>query len=628
MNGRRRLSRVEVMFLSRELDMWLRTGLISNVYHLQPMGVLLLKIKTKLGSQLLLIEPGFRLHITNLDYPIPPTPTPLARRWRKLLRGCRILAVKQHGFDRVVLLELSAREEKWSLVVELIDGGVAAIVDARGRVISSTQYKVMKDRSIRKGELYLFPPSRFIETTSSPDELLVSEIRGADDVEKAISSNLGMGNIAKWVLSNSGITPEKLPGQLSDEDVERILSSIHHVLSPEFKPEPSVVRCDEKADFYLKPPQETKECSVVRTASISEAIDLIHREFTPREKGVTNETASKIRKLERLKSELEGAALRSKRHADLIFSRLYDVEQAIERVRRGEPFASSDGLVNVKEVEWSSRTALLSIEGEDVEIDFNERAAVNASRKYELAKRLSLRLEEVEKELERLREAPLGKEEVVLLEQRRRREWYEKFRWGYISSGKLVIGGKDHITNEILLKKHTLPTSIVLHSDVAGAPFFTLVSEEKPSEEDIREAAQLAASYTTKAWNSKLSSLDVFWVYRSQLSKSPPSGEFLGRGAFVVRGQRNYIRGVPLALAIGIVRDSENLKVVVSTPSSVSKVSSSYVAVTPGNIKNREVAEEIAKRLFRNMGLKLVPRFIDEINSRLPGSRSSIVEGP
>jgi hypothetical protein len=215
---------------------------------------------------------------------------------------------------------------------------------------------------------------------------------------------------------------------------------------------------------------------------------------------------------------------------------------------------------------------------------------------------------------------------VISLKQKRRKEWFEKFRWGYLSSGELIIGGKDRITNEILLKRHTLPDSVVLHSDVAGAPFFTIISEGKPSDEEIQEAAQLAASYTTRAWNSNFSSLDVFWVYRNQLSKSPPSGEFLERGAFVVRGAKNYIRGVPLTIAVGITKEDGMAKVIVSTPKSISKVSDCHILVAPGKVKNSKIAEEIAKRFSKTLGLKAEPWLIEEIKSRLPGSRSSLKE--
>jgi len=611
------------MFLSRELDEFLRGGTVSNVYHLQPAEILLLKINTKLGNQLLLIEPGFRVHITNLEYPIPATPSALAKSWRKILRGSKILAVRQHGFDRVIVFELLSRGERLSLIVELIDGGVAAIVDEDCKVVSSTEYRVMKDRSISRGQPYVFPPSRFIDPMSSPDELLAEEMKSAGDIEKTISSKLGLGNIARRILLDSGVTPS---GQLSGEDIKRIISSIRAVFSSEFKPEPIVVRHGGKVDFCIKPPGELEGFSASSFKYISEAIDVLHSELVFPRKETKGKIASKIGKLERLKSELESMALRNKKHADLILKRLYDVDQAIEGARHGYGFTSDDGLVKVKDIKWGSGTAIVSIDGEDVELDLREKATANATSKYELSKKLSRRLKEVEGELERLYKIPSKGEEVISLKQKRRKEWFEKFRWGYLSSGELIIGGKDRITNEILLKRHTLPDSVVLHSDVAGAPFFTIISEGKPSDEEIQEAAQLAASYTTRAWNSNFSSLDVFWVYRNQLSKSPPSGEFLERGAFVVRGAKNYIRGVPLTIAVGITKEDGMAKVIVSTPKSISKVSDCHILVAPGKVKNSKIAEEIAKRFSKTLGLKAEPWLIEEIKSRLPGSRSSLKE--
>jgi Predicted RNA-binding protein homologous to eukaryotic snRNP len=48
-------------------------------------------------------------------------------------------------------------------------------------------------------------------------------------------------------------------------------------------------------------------------------------------------------------------------------------------------------------------------------------------------------------------------------------------------------------------------------------------------------------------------SQDVYWVEPDQVSKTPVSGEFVPKGAFIIRGHRNYIRGAKLEISIGIV---------------------------------------------------------------------------
>jgi predicted ribosome quality control (RQC) complex YloA/Tae2 family protein len=33
----------------------------------------------------------------------------------------------------------------------------------------------------------------------------------------------------------------------------------------------------------------------------------------------------------------------------------------------------------------------------------------------------------------------------------------------------------------------------------------------------------------------------VYWVYANQVSKTPPTGMFIGTGSFIIRGKRNFI---------------------------------------------------------------------------------------
>src|SRR5690606_27678794 len=133
---------------------------------------------------------------------------------------------------------------------------------------------------------------------------------------------------------------------------------------------------------------------------------------------------------------------------------------------------------------------------------------------------------------------------------KREMKWFEKFRWFLSSDGFLVLGGRDAGTNEIVVKRHMEPRDIYLHSDIHGAPSVIIKSQGKEiPETTIQEAAVFAASFSS-AWTRGFSSLDVYWVHPEQVSKTPKSGEFVARGAFIIRGSRNYIRGVPLKIAV------------------------------------------------------------------------------
>jgi len=205
------------------------------------------------------------------------------------------------------------------------------------------------------------------------------------------------------------------------------------------------------------------------------------------------------------------------------------------------------------------------------------------------------------------RKAPL---ELI---RRRRRAWYEKYRWFRSSEGFLVLGGRDATTNEILIKKHMEPHDIVLHADIQGAPFVLIKTEGKaPSESTIREAGQLAASYS-KAWKEGFHAVDVYWVRPEQIDKKAPSGQYIKKGAFMMRGKKNYLHGMSLEVSIGLKIEDGEVKFIGGPTEAISKETEYAVRLTPGRLKSGSLAKLVRERLAR-----MVPEKFKEAVLRAP----------
>lgn len=177
----------------------------------------------------------------------------------------------------------------------------------------------------------------------------------------------------------------------------------------------------------------------------------------------------------------------------------------------------------------------------------------------------------------------------------KKREWYEGFRWTFTTDGNLVIAGKDASTNETLIKKYTLPGDIVLHTDTPGSPFTIIkkeTSKEAISEASIGEAAQFCACYS-KAWKAGLGVADVYWVKPEQLSKTPNTGEFVGKGSFIVRGEKNYL-SPPVLLAIGLLSG----KPAAGVATLFAMRGEGYAVLSPG----KETTSDITKKLVKKIG--------------------------
>lgn len=197
----------------------------------------------------------------------------------------------------------------------------------------------------------------------------------------------------------------------------------------------------------------------------------------------------------------------------------------------------------------------------------------------------------------------------------RKVKWFEKFRWFTSSDGFLVIGGRDATSNEIVIKKHTDPQDVVFHADIQGAPFFVVKNPDKIvlPDDTIQEAAEAAASYSS-GWRKGVGQLDVYYIAPEQVSKTPESGEFLAKGAFVIRGKRNWLRKTQLKLAVGLCEG----QVLGGPNSALEKTCSVFAVIAPGDLKQGEAARRV-QGILGEAALCDVQKFI-------PGGKTRVIK--
>jgi len=188
---------------------------------------------------------------------------------------------------------------------------------------------------------------------------------------------------------------------------------------------------------------------------------------------------------------------------------------------------------------------------------------------------------------------------------KRKEEWFEKFRWFFSSEGFLIIGGRDATTNEIIIKKHTDKEDVVFHTDMAGSPFFVIKTAGKqPGQATLQEVANATLCFS-RAWKLGLISTPTFWVTPEQVSKEANTGEFVPKGAFIIRGKTNYISPMP-DCAVGLTDDGK----IMCAPLSAIKVHCKKFLVL---VQGKEKPSDAAKLVRKKLGGEL-----DEIIKALP----------
>lgn len=659
----------DIAALVYELNQTIIGARIENIYQLNPTTLLIRLHQPNQPTLQLLLEAGKRIHLTSYALSKPLKPPSFCMALRKHLINGRINEVQQHEFERVITIKVDTREGTFLLATEFFGDGNIILVSPQGTILYALTYRRMRDRNILRGESFKqAPPSG--KNLFHLSRLDLDEIKhyGKLEIVRALTKFLSIGGFyAEEILLRAKIDKNTSCEALTKQQIDELFTHTQTLLSKTTagKFEPSIV-VDEKGEWVDVVPFPLKKYAGLTLKpykSFNEASDEFYS------KTVTIEKVSKTerefgRELARLQRTLEyqEKALEESRRimeqnkavGNLIYVHLGEFQLLTQRIIdeksrdktweqisseiEKEKQAQCIPFIYFQSLDSKHRILNVSVENTTFSLDLTRSIQANAAGYYERAKKAERKLEGAEKarretqtKIEELKRHLKEKTEEVLGEakpKRREKAWYEKFRWFRSSDGFLVIGGRDATTNEIIIKKHTEPSDIVFHAEIVGAPFVVIKTEGKaPSEQTIREATQLAASYS-RAWREMFPAIDVYWMNPNQLSKSPPSGQYLGKGAFIIRGKKNYVRKVPLRIAVGMVMKENRFQVVGGPPEAIKKQTNLYVEIIPGQQTSSSLAKHIRKLLtdkapaeWRKQILEIS---LEEIQSFIPSGKGEI----
>jgi hypothetical protein len=310
--------------------------------------------------------------------------------------------------------------------------------------------------------------------------------------------------------------------------------------------------------------------------------------------------------------------------------------QALEEITRCFEKASSQGLdparecVGVKAFEPQKGRYLVDLGGARFWVNVGEapdKVIVRLYREAGEAEAKARRAAKAREELlEKLREAEVraAARRVQERARRRKRWWFERYHWTITRGGFLAIGGRDAGQNESIVRRYLEDGDAFLHAEIHGGSAVVLkTGGREPSQEDLEDAAVLAAAYS-KAWKSGLGSVQVYWVRGGQVSKSPPSGEYLARGAFMVYGKKNFLKPLQLRLCIGVALAGDDVPIpFAGSQEACEAYTVGYAVVAPGDMKLEECARAIKRGLSQALPDQLKPLAMAldeaELASRLPG---------
>ncbi len=647
------MSNVDVFAVTSELNEILRGARVDKAYQPLKDTVIIRFHVPGEGRVDVVMQAGVRIHRTSYPPQNPKVPPSFPMLLRKHLKGGVVREVRQHGFDRIVEITVE-KDQEYTLMVELFAKGNIILLNQDREIILPLKRKTWSDRRIASREVYEYPPSRGINPLDyEPSDLEEMLMNSGADLIRTLARNGFGGLYAEEIVLRAGLDKNTPCSNLTAEDIRKIDAAISETFKPlrELDLKPHIIGDGEDVlpiELMVYSGRERRYFESFNDAADEFFSSIFREEIRRAHEEEWEREVDRFRKrlriqretLEKFKKTIEV----STRRGDLLYANYSLVEEVLATIRRAREKYSWDEIKNIiddarkrglpeasniTEIDRMGNITIL-LDGEPVRIDSKLGVPENAEVYYEKAKKAKRKIkgvmtaiEKTEKEIERIekkRDDALRNIMVPRRRVKRKLRWFEKFRWFVSSDGFLVIGGRDAGTNEMVVKKHMEPRDIYLHSDIHGAPSVVIKTEGRDvPETTIQEAAVFAASFSS-AWTRGFTSLDVYWVHPEQVSKTPRSGEFVARGAFIIRGSRNYLRGVPLKIAIGVV-DYEGERVMSGPPSAVKRMTEKFVTVKPGYTKKEALAKAIKSRVDDE---NLFP--LEDFIRNLPPGKGDIVE--
>ncbi len=512
---------------------------------------------------------------------------------RQKIKKSRLEAITQINGDRVISFDFVRKDEKIKLILEFFHKGNAILCNGNQIEMVMRQQK-FRHRKLVPNEIYISPPgfNPFNSSFEEYRERLQNSERSLG-AGLTIDCNLG-GEISSLICHNLELDPKS---DILESTIDLIHSEIERILSD--KNEPTIYVDENNENITVSLFNLTNLTPSSKFTSFNNAIEDYVKSIKKPEVVVKDkEDVRLIRQKEAIKKYLQDSQ-KFREIGDLIFANIESIDNSLSSEEEEE--------------------ITINLGDHEIKILTSKSAQANGSMYFDKAK-------ECERKAQRTEQ--IIKEKPKKISQKKKRpkkvEWFEKYRWFITSEGDIALGGKDATTNEQVVKKYLKNNDRYAHADIHGAPSVVVKSSQgvPPSENAMAQASRFSLAYS-KAWGARVASGHSFWVDNDKVSKTPNTGEFLAKGAFVIRGKRNWNRNLEVNLSIGLIEYDGIEKLMGGPVESFQGKSKKYLTFKPGFVDRKIVSKKLAKafdedlatveRLLPNGGFELTNTYGIEI---------------
>jgi predicted ribosome quality control (RQC) complex YloA/Tae2 family protein len=255
---------------------------------------------------------------------------------KKIIYNKRILSMKQHSFDKVVVLELPQH----NLIIELFGAGNLVLTDKEFAIVAVKKTENLKDRILKKGHKYVFPAGRGLSPLELDESLRPLMADSGTEASKALVKTVDISpSMAEEALFQIGIDRAKPAEKLSRQEVLKIASKVKELFTASREKYKPVKAGASLLPFRLSStPGDWTEISSLN----NELDDFYSKSVIAADLGVRSESASKekdraehtYRQIVAAKEKMEKQADVNKQKGEALYANFQEVQRIIDAVKK------------------------------------------------------------------------------------------------------------------------------------------------------------------------------------------------------------------------------------------------------------------------------------------------------
>ena len=629
------LAGIELRYLVDTISEQVQGYYISNIYGITKDSILF-KLHHTEKSDLFMMVSTYGVWLTEVKID-QIEPNRLLKRLRSDLLRLKLKKIEQIGAERIAYFTFEGFGKEFVLVGEFFGDGNILLCNKEMKILALQHSIEVRHRKLSVGLEYVVPPNNGVDifniVQSNFDELKTTDLVAA----KWFGRTLGLPKkYVEGIFDIANIDPKKIGNLLTDDEIKVIFETTKKIVTDVISGNHNAIIIKNEKTEVLPLKLGKLEGDIISADNFIKGLDAVFTEnIVTKGKSIQSSGSDKkIKELQTQISEQEKAIETVKERSKNITNVANSLYQII-----------SSGIISIEDVSTYKILAdnnaklttekgisLIVVQDEKIKINVKSPLQSIASVLFNEAKKQSGAINSIEnikskteKKLEKLQNKTESEQDIMLITEIRKKNWYERYRWFTTSDGYLVVGGRDAASNSAIVRKHLVKNDKIFHGDIFGSPFFIIKDAENVPDTSMNEVAHATVCFS-RAWREGLYGVKAYWVHPEQVKKSAPSGEFLPKGSFTIEGQRNFINPGNLKLAVGIIPQEDGHALTCGPPETIKKNSICYAIIEPHGLEMVDTAKKIRiefSKIYEEITKKIS---IDDFVRVMPAGKSQIKE--